>query len=259
VAFQGPPRQVMEASALNILVVDPDRSIQQSLHRDLSGQGYSLAMASNARQALALLHLEPDLALLELKLPDMSGLELLRRLRQRGEELPIITFSKDCDARTKVLALDLGASDFVPKPFDVEELAARIRVALRRCFEGRERRPTYRCDQLEVDLRYRLVKVSDAEIQLAPKEYDLLRLFVLHAGKVLTHKFLMNELWEEKADTQFLRVYVRQLRRKIEAEPANPKYLITQTGIGYRLCPPDAESDPSKNQPNNTCAFETLE
>jgi two-component system, OmpR family, KDP operon response regulator KdpE len=248
----------METSSPSIMLVEPDRSIQKSLRRDLCGQGHSLMMASNARQALALLSLKPDLILLELKLPDMSGLELLVRLRQRGEELPIITFSNNCDTCTKVQALDLGASDFLPKPFDVEELAARIRVALRRCFECRGSRPIYRRSQLEVDLRYRLVKVAETEVHLSPKEYTLLRLFVLHAGKVLTHKFLMSELWEEKTDTQFLRVFIRQLRSKIEEDPANPKYLITQTGVGYRLCPPDSEPDPTR-QPSKARAFEPQE
>lgn len=199
--------------------------------------------ASNARQALALLRLEPNLALLELKLPDMSGLELLGRIQERGEELPVITFSENCDIRTKVRALDLGANDFLPKPFEVDELAARIRVALRHRFECHVERPVYRVAQLEVDLRRRSVKLAETEIHLSPKEYDLLRLFVLHAGKVLTHQFLMSELWDEKVDTQFLRVYIRQLRNKLEEDPANPKYLTTQMGVGYRLCAPEAEPD----------------
>lgn len=230
----------MEASSPNILLVDPDRSMHRLLRRDLCSQGYSLMTANNAEQALALLRLEPNLALLELKLPDMNGLELLGRLREREGELPILALSEDGDTRTKVQALDLGASDFLSKPFDVEELAARIRVAFRRRFEFPVERSIYRCSQLEVDLRHRVAKVADAEVHLSPKEYDLLRLFVVHAGKVLTHQFLMSELWKEKVDTQFLRVYIRQLRNKIEENPAQPKYLLTQMGVGYRLCPPDA-------------------
>jgi two-component system KDP operon response regulator KdpE len=230
----------MEASLPNILLVDPDRSMHRLLRRDLCSLGYSLMTANNAEQALALLRMEPNLALLELKLPDMNGLELLGRLREREEELPIIALAESGDTRTKVQALDLGASDFLSKPFDVEELAARIRVAFRRRFEFPVEKPVYRFAQLEVDLRHRVVKLGDVGIHLSPKEYDLLRLFVVHAGKVLTHQFLMSELWKEKVDTQFLRVYIRQLRNKIEANPAQPKYLITQMGVGYRLCAPDA-------------------
>jgi two-component system, OmpR family, KDP operon response regulator KdpE len=234
----------MEAFPPNILLIDPDRSVHTLLRRDLCGQGHSLMTAGNARQALALLRMEPNLALLELELPDMSGLELLSRLRERGEDLPIIAFSENSNIRTKIQALDLGACDFLEKPFNVEELAARIRVALRGRFECRVEQTVYRLAQLEVDLRRRMVRLADAEIHLSPKEYDLLRLFVVHAGKVLTHQFLMSELWEEKVDTQFLRVYVRQLRNKIEEDPAHPKYLLTQMGIGYRLCPPDAAGNP---------------
>lgn len=228
----------MEPSSPTVLLIDPDRDIRKLLRRDLAGQGYNLLMARNAQQALGLLHMEPDLALLELNLPDVSGLDLLGRLRERGEELPVIAFSANADTNTKVRVLDLGASDFLNKPFDVKELAARIRVNFRRQFEYRVERPVYRCDQLEVDLRRRIVKFNDAEVPLSPKEYDLLRLLVLHAGKVLTHQFLMGELWEDKVDTQFLRVYVRQLRNKIEEDPANPKLLLTQLGVGYRLKPP---------------------
>ncbi|WP_027580723.1 response regulator transcription factor [Bradyrhizobium sp. Ai1a-2] len=234
----------MEAFLPNILLIDPDRAMHTLLRRDLCGHGYSLMTASNTRQALALLRMEPNLALLELELPDTSGLELLSRLREKGEDLPIIAFSENGDIRTKIQALDLGACDFLQKPFDVEELAARIRVALRGRFAYRVEQPVYRLAQLEVDLRRRMVRLAEEEIHLSPKEYDLLRLFVVHAGKVLTHQFLMSELWEEKVDTQFLRVYVRQLRSKIEEDPTHPRYLLTQMGVGYRLCPPDAASNP---------------
>ncbi|WP_423416195.1 response regulator transcription factor [Hyphomicrobium sp. B1] len=220
-------------------MIDPDRTVHKLLRRDLAGQGYNLLMASNAQQALGLLHMEPDLALVEINLPDGSGLDLIGRLRERGEGLPIIAFSASADTDTKVQAFELGASDFLMKPFEVKELAARIRVNFRRQFEYRVERPVYRLDQLEVDLRRRIVKFRDADVMLSPKEYDLLRLLVLHAGKVLTHQFLMGELWEDKVDTQFLRVYIRQLRNKIEQDPANPQLLLTQLGVGYRLKPSD--------------------
>lgn len=241
----------MSGSSANILLVDPDRSMHKLLRRGLYGSGFALMAAGSGRQALGLLRMAPNLALIELELPDMSGLELLDRLRERAEELPVIAISRKGDARTKVQMLDFGASDYLQKPFDVDELAARIRVALRRRFEYPVGRPIYRCGLLKVDLTNRSVTFAGAEVRLSPKEYDLLRLFVVHAGKVLTHEFLMGELWQEKVDTQFLRVYIRQIRRKIEDDPAHPKYLLTQTGVGYRLCAATAELDPDEAPSNS--------
>ncbi len=186
--------------------------------------------ANNAEQALSLLSMEPNLALIELRLPDMNGLELLGRLREREGELPIIALTENGDTRTKVQALDLGANDFLSKPFDVEELAARIRVAFRRRFEFPVERPIYRCAQLEVDLRHRVAKVAEAEIHPHRRNMIFCASLSCMRGKVLTHQFLMSELWKEKVDTQFLRVYIRQLRNKIEENPARPKYSAHANG-----------------------------
>ena len=143
------------------------------------------------------------------------------------------------DEAGKVAALDLGADDYVTKPFGMDELLARMRAALRHQLQVHGERPVFQVGDLSVDLVRRIVKMGDKEVKLSPKEYDLLRLLVQHAGKVLTHKFLLQELWDEPTDTQYLRVYVRQLRRKIEADPERPQYIMTETGVGYRFRAPD--------------------
>jgi two-component system KDP operon response regulator KdpE len=189
--------------------------------------------------ALELLEREPDVVVLDLGLPDMHGFDLLRRMRAEHEALPIIVLSSRDDEAGKVEALDMGADDYVTKPFGMEELAARMRAALRHKLQAHGERPIFRVEDLTVDLVRRIVKLADKEIKLSPKEYDLLRLLVQHAGKVLTHKFLLRELWDEPTDPQYLRVYVRQLRQKIEADPERPQHILTETGIGYRLRAPD--------------------
>jgi two-component system KDP operon response regulator KdpE len=143
--------------------------------------------------------------------------------------------SSRSDESGKVRALDLGADDYLTKPFGMEELLARMRAALRHQLQVQGERPAFRSGDLMVDLVRRIVKVGDKEVKLSPKEYELLRVLVQHAGKVLTHKFLLGELWNDFTDTQYLRVYVRQLRHKIEADPEQPQYILTETGIGYRL------------------------
>ena len=143
------------------------------------------------------------------------------------------------DEAGKVQALDLGADDYVTKPFGMEELLARMRTALRHQLQVQGERPLFRSGDLSVDLVRRIVKLRDTEVKLSPKEYDLLRVLIQHAGKVLTHRFLMRELWDETTDPQYLRVYVRQLRQKIEADPERPQHILTEAGIGYRLRAPD--------------------
>ncbi len=175
------------------------------------------------------------MVILDLGLPDMQGLELLRRIRAQREDLPIVVLSSRGDEVTKVEALDLGADDYVTKPFGMEELLARIRAALRHQLQVQGERPIFKVGDLSVDLVRRIVKIRDERVKLSPKEYELLRILVQHAGKVLTHKFLLNELWATPIDAQYLRVYVRQLRHKIEPDPAQPQYILTETGIGYRL------------------------
>ena len=229
----------MSAAPLRILVVDDEPPIRKLLRMGLSTQGYEVLEASNGKIALEMLGQNPDLIILDLGLPDIQGLELLRKIRERNEGVPVVVLSSRGDEAGKVQALDLGADDFVTKPFGMDELLARMRAALRHQLQVHGERPVFRVGDLSVDLVRRIVKVRDNEVKLSPKEYDLLRLLVQHAGKVLTHKFLLGELWEELVDAQYLRVYVRQLRQKIEADTERPQYILTETGIGYRLRSPD--------------------
>jgi two-component system KDP operon response regulator KdpE len=164
---------------------------------------------------------------------------LLRTIRARNDRVPIVVLSSRGDEAGKVQALDLGADDYVTKPFGMYELLARMRAALRHQLQIQGERPIFRVGDLSVDLVRRLVKVGNREVKLSPKEYDLLRVLVQHAGKVLTHKFLLRELWDDLTDSQYLRVYVRQIRQKIEPDPERPQYILTETGIGYRLRAPD--------------------
>jgi two-component system, OmpR family, KDP operon response regulator KdpE len=229
----------MSVGSLKILVVDDEPPIRKLLRMGLTSQGYEVLDAPNGRIALELLAKKPDLVILDLGLPDVDGLELLRTLRQRHESLPIVVLSSRGDEAGKVAALDLGADDYVTKPFGMDELFARMRAALRHQLQEHGERPVFHVGDLSVDLVRRNVKLSDQEVKLSPKEYELLRLLVQHAGKVLTHRFLLQHLWDEPTDTQYLRVYVRQLRRKIEKDPERPQYLLTETGIGYRLRAPE--------------------
>jgi two-component system KDP operon response regulator KdpE len=150
-----------------------------------------------------------------------------------------VVLSSRGDESAKVQALDLGADDYVTKPFGTEELLARMRAALRHQLQVHGERPIFKVGALSVDLVRRIVKTHDNEVKLSPKEYELLRVLVQHAGKVLTHRFLLTELWDDLTDAQYLRVYVRQLRQKIEDDPERPQYVLTETGVGYRLRAPD--------------------
>jgi two-component system, OmpR family, KDP operon response regulator KdpE len=229
----------MSAPPLKVLVVDDEPPIRKLLRMGLDTQGYQMLDAPNAKTALELMTEKPDLVILDLGLPDMQGLELLRQIRQLREDLPIVVLSSRDDEVAKVKALDLGADDYITKPFGMEELLARIRAALRHQLQSHGERPIFKLGNLSVDLIRRIVKLGDETVKLSPKEYELLRVLVQHAGKVLTHKFLLNELWAVPIDAQYLRVYVRQLRHKIEPDPALPQYILTETGIGYRLKAPD--------------------
>jgi two-component system KDP operon response regulator KdpE len=205
----------------------------------LGTQGFQTIDAPNGKAAIELMVEKPDLVILDLGLPDVPGLELLRQIRARREDLPIVVLSSRGDEAAKVEALDLGADDYVTKPFGMEELLARMRAALRHQLQVHGDRPIFRLGDLSVDLVRRIVKLRDQKVSLSPKEYELLRLLVHNAGKVLTHKFLLRELWSTPIDAQYLRVYVRQLRQKIEPDPTRPQYILTETGIGYRLRAPD--------------------
>jgi two-component system, OmpR family, KDP operon response regulator KdpE len=229
----------MSAAPLRVLVVDDEPPIRKLLRMGLTAQGYHILEAPNGKTALELLSQNPDLIILDLGLPDAQGHDLLRTMRARNESVPIVVLSSRGDEAGKVQALDLGADDYVTKPFGMDELLARMRAALRHQLQLHGERPVFRVGDLSVDLVRRIVKAGDREVKLSPKEYDLLRVLVQHAGKVLTHKFLLGELWDDLTDAQYLRVYVRQLRQKIEADPEQPQYVLTETGIGYRLRAPD--------------------
>jgi two-component system KDP operon response regulator KdpE len=228
----------MSAAPLKILVVDDEPPIRKLLRMGLGTQGYQILEAPNGKAALELLTQNPNLIILDLGLPDIQGMELLRMIRGRNEGVPIVVLSSRGDEVGKVQALDLGADDYVTKPFGMDELLARMRAALRHQLQVHGERPVCRTGDLSVDLVRRIVKVGDREVKLSRKEYELLRVLVQHAGKVLTHKFLLGELWDDVTDAQYLRVYVRQLRQKIETDPERPHYILTETGIGYRLRAP---------------------
>ena len=230
---------VQMTAAPRILVIDDEPPIRKLLRMGLSANGYQIIEAPNGKVALERLSEEPDLIILDLGLPDVEGHELLRRIRGRKEAVPIVVLSSRGDEAGKVQALDLGADDYITKPFGMDELLARMRAALRHQLQIHGERPIFRRGELSVDLVRRIVKVGERRIKLSPKEYELLRVFVQHAGKVLTHKFLLGELWDRSTDAQYLRVYVGQLRKKIEADPQRPEYILTETGVGYRLRAPD--------------------
>ncbi|EIG58566.1 two-component system KDP operon response regulator KdpE [Bradyrhizobium sp. JR4.1] len=225
----------MSAAPIKVLVIDDEPPIRKLLRMGLSTQGYEILEASNGKTALEKLSEGPALIILDLGLPDIQGHELLRTIRARNEAVPIVVLSSRGDEAGKVEALDLGADDYLTKPFGMDELLARLRAALRHQLQIQGERPVFRAGDLSVDLVRRIVKVGERDVKLSPKEYDLLRVLVQHAGKVLTHRFLLRELWDELTDAQYLRVYVRQLRQKIEADPERPQYVLTETGIGYRL------------------------
>ncbi|WP_434723994.1 response regulator transcription factor [Mesorhizobium sp. RIZ17] len=226
----------MTNQTVSILVVDDEPPIRKLLRVGLGSQGYTVSEAPNAKAAIELMQIErPDLILLDLGLPGMTGLELLGKWRADGLDVPVVILSSRTDEAGIVSALELGADDYVTKPFGMNELIARIRVALRHKFQQQGEKPVFHTGDLSVDLVKRIVKVEGKEVKLSPKEYDILRMLVQYAGKVLTHQFLMKQIWNDSTDVQYLRVYVRQLRQKIEKTPDQPRYIITETGVGYRL------------------------
>jgi two-component system KDP operon response regulator KdpE len=229
----------MNTAAIKVLVIDDEPPIRKLLRMGLGTQGYDILEASNGKIALEKLAEKPALIILDLGLPDIQGHDLLRMIRARDDSVPIVVLSSRGDEAGKVQALDLGADDYLTKPFGMDELLARIRAALRHQLQVQGERPIFRTGELSVDLVRRIVKVGDRDVKLSPKEYDLLRVLVQHAGKVLTHKFLLHELWDDLTDAQYLRVYVRQLRQKIEQDAERPQFVLTETGIGYRLRAPD--------------------
>lgn len=218
-----------------VLVVDDEPAIRRLLKTSLAAAGYDVVEAATGEEGWAVFNrMKPDLVLLDLGLPDIDGKEVIRRIRGAGL-VPIIVLSIRNDERGKVEALDLGADDYLAKPFGMDELNARLRAALRHRLQQQGEPPLFKSGDLTVDLVRRHVAVGGGEVKLSPKEYDLLRLLVTHAGKVLTHQFIMREVWGGATDVQYLRIYIRQLRQKLESDPERPSLILTETGVGYRL------------------------
>jgi two-component system, OmpR family, KDP operon response regulator KdpE len=228
------------SAPLEILVVDDEPAIRRFLKTSLQAQNYQVIEADSVATARESIRRNaPDVLVLDLGLPDGDGFDIIKELRERGSAVPIIVLSSRVDEAGKVKALDLGADDFVTKPFGVDEFLARLRAALRHRLQQQGEHPVFRLRDLSLDLVRRIVTVKDAEVKLTPREYDLLRLLVAHAGKVLTHKFILREVWGTETDVQYLRIYIRALRQKIENDPDQPQLILTEQGVGYRLRAPD--------------------
>jgi two-component system, OmpR family, KDP operon response regulator KdpE len=227
----------IEASGdmVQVLIVEDEARLLRLLQQQLSARGIQVWAANDGRTALKLLARKPDIVLLDLRLPDIDGLQLLRAMRRADRNLPIVVLSRITDEDSKVAALDMGADDYVTKPFGISELHARIRAALRHRGQQSGEQPVLVVDDMVLDLEERTVKVRDKDVKLSPKEYQLLCSLVRHAGKALTHKFLLNEIWGGETDPQLLRVFVRSLRQKIERNPERPSYILTERGVGYRF------------------------
>jgi two-component system, OmpR family, KDP operon response regulator KdpE len=232
----------MSKAGARILVVDDEVEIVRALQRSLTAHGFEVFTAYSGEEALeAVAHHRPDVMVLDLGLPGMSGLDVCREVRAQSN-LPIIVLSVKDTERDKVMALDLGADDYVSKPFGVNEVLARIRVALRHSAQvesGAE--PVFTAGPLSVDFAQRQVMLRGQEVKLTPTEYDLLKAFIKNRGKILTRQMLLSQVWGTGygAESHYLHVYVGQLRRKIEPDPANPRFIHTISGVGYRFSADD--------------------
>jgi two-component system KDP operon response regulator KdpE len=224
------------SNPLRVLVIDDEPAIRRFLRTSLGAQGYSVLEAEDGETGFAMLGRNAlDVVVLDLGLPGIGGLEVLKKMRETGSSVPVIVLSSRTDETGKVTALDMGADDYVTKPFGMDELLARIRAAVRHRLQQEGEKPLFKSGDLSVDLVRRIVTVRGEEVKLTPREYDLLRLLVAHAGKVLTHKFILREVWGSETDVQYLRIYIRTLRQKIEANPERPNLVQTEQGVGYRL------------------------
>ncbi|TAL02073.1 MAG: response regulator [Rhodospirillaceae bacterium] len=221
-----------------VLIVDDEPQIRRFLRASLQSHDYVVLEAENGKEAVRACTVQrPDLVILDLGLPDMDGLDVISLLRE-WSTLPIIVLSIRSDDADKIAALDRGANDYVTKPFSMGELLARMRVALRQGGrEGTETSTVINAGDMSVDLTKRLVTVNGSPVRLSRKEYDLLRILATHPGKVISHQQLLQEVWGHAyvEETQYLRVYIGQLRQKLERDPTTPKYLLTEPGVGYRF------------------------
>lgn len=223
-----------------ILVVEDEKSIRNFIRISLDTQGYRVIESSTGNEAMALtMSYNPELIILDLGLPDIDGIEIIRKIRE-FKDTPIIIVSARGQDRDKIDALDLGADDYLSKPFSMGELLARVRVLLRRVGKNKESSEivsNYNVDGLEVDLEKRRIMIQGEEVHFTPIEFKIFALLIKHAGKVLTHNYIIKEVWGGVigGENQSLRVFMANIRRKIEKEPANPRFLLTEVGVGYRL------------------------
>ena len=227
----------MENNKYHILIVEDDKEIRDGVEIYLKNQGYQVWKASNGKEGLEIVAQEEiHLAILDIMMPVMDGVTMLMKLREQNHEFPVIMLSAKSEEVDKIMGLNMGADDYVTKPFGMGELMARMRVCLRRA-GNKEGEPILTCGGLQLNLLEHRVVVEGREVKLTPTEYELLKVMLKYAGRVLTHKQLLKAVWgnEYDTDTHYIRIYMRQLRRKIEPDPAQPKYLITEAGIGYRL------------------------
>jgi two-component system KDP operon response regulator KdpE len=230
-------------NSASILVVDDEPQIRRVLRSTLSTHGYEIAEAKTGEEALEWVRKEPpDLVLLDMNMPGMGGVEACREIR-RASDAPIIMLTVRNAERDKVAALDAGADDYVVKPFGIEELLARIRAALRRYAPG-DTLPQFVSKDLSIDFEARQVRVRDRDVHLTPKEYDVLKHLVANQGKPLTHRRLLQAVWgpDYGEETESLRVVINQLRKKLEADPGRPRYILTEPWVGYRFQPPRAST-----------------
>ena len=225
-------------SGARILVVDDEPQIRRALIRTLEANGFDVRAVGTGEEALASLQWRPEVILLDLMLPDLDGLEVARRIREQAG-MPILVLSARGEESRKVAALDQGADDYITKPFGTEELLARLRVALRHA-AGQPTAPVIEVGELRIDLERRVVARGGNEVHLTPTEYEVLKLLAQHAGKMITHRMLLQQVWgaEHVDETQYLHVLISQLRRKIEPQPARPQYILTEPGVGYRFRAP---------------------
>jgi two-component system, OmpR family, KDP operon response regulator KdpE len=229
----------MSSNGVRVLIVDDEEQIRRFLRVALKSHDYEIAEASTGKDGLReSTTFHPDIILLDLGLPDMDGLSVLKELRE-WSKTPVIILSVREQENDKIEALDLGADDYVTKPFNMGELLARMRVAMRHNANYDEE-PVITAGELSLDLAHRKVIIRAQEVKLTPTEYEILKNLAINLGKVLTHKYLLNQIWgkEYQKESHYLRVYVRSLRRKIELDPTQPKYLMTEPGVGYRLVVP---------------------
>jgi two-component system, OmpR family, KDP operon response regulator KdpE len=235
-------------NAYTVLVVDDEPPILRFLRTSLTAAGHRVVTAGDAAEALAAMSTEkPDLVILDLGLPDRSGFEVIAAMRKHST-VPIIVLSARSDERSKVEALDLGADDYISKPFGMAEMTARIRAALRHRYQAQGELPMFVSGDLTVDLVRRQVTRGGHEVRLSPKEFELLRHLVAHAGKVLTHRHLLREVWgpAQADEVQYLRVFIRGLRQKLEPDPTRPTHILTELGVGYRLQLPPEQQAPTE-------------